>query len=144
MEQNTINFFFEDISEPVLDYKKIKHWLSLLIDNHKYNLAELNYILCSDEYLLKINKEYLDHDYYTDIITFDNSEEEASIEGDVFVSIDRVNDNSTNLNTTKTDETLRVVAHGVLHLCGFKDKTEEEASEMRKQEDIAIELYHKQ
>ena len=142
MEEIGINFFFEEIEEPVLDYKKIKRWLSLLINEHSFTLIEVNYILCSDEYLLGVNREYLDHDYYTDIITFDNSEEEEKIEGDIFVSMDRVIDNSKELETNQLDETIRVLAHGLLHLCGFKDKTEEDASEMRNQEDKAIELYH--
>ncbi len=142
MEEIGINFFFEEIEEPVLDYEKIKHWLSLLINEHSFTLVEVNYILCSDEYLLGVNREYLDHDYYTDIITFDNSEEEEEIEGDIFVSMDRIIDNSKELETNQLEETIRVLAHGVLHLCGFKDKTEGDASEMRNQEDKAIELYH--
>lgn len=142
MEEIGINFFFEEIEEPVLDYEKIKHWLSLLINEHSFTLVEVNYILCSDEYLLGVNREYLEHDYYTDIITFDNSEEEEEIEGDIFVSMDRIIDNSKELETNQLEETIRVLAHGVLHLCGFKDKTEEDASEMRNQEDKAIELYH--
>ncbi len=142
MEEISINFFFEEIEEPVLDYEKIKHWLSLLINEHSFTLVEVNYILCSDEYLLGVNREYLDHDYYTDIITFDNSEEAEEIEGDIFVSMDRVIDNSKELETNQLDETIRVLAHGVLHLCGFKDKTEDDATEMRNQENKAIELYH--
>jgi rRNA maturation RNase YbeY len=144
MTDYNINFFFEDIKEPGLDYKQIKHWLSLLTKKHSFNLIELNYILCSDDYLLNINKEYLQHDYYTDIITFDNSEAAAEIEGDIFVSIERVDDNSQTLKTTFKDETLRVLAHGLLHLCGFQDKDKEDSEEMRNQENNAIELYHKQ
>ena len=138
-----INFFFEDIKEPVLDYTKIKSWLSLLIKNHEFELLELNYILCSDDYLLEINKEHLDHDYYTDIITFDNSDADNTIESDIFVSIERIEDNANELNQNIEKETLRVLSHGVLHLLGFKDKSEEDAQEMRKQEDLAIELYYK-
>ena len=144
MTDYNINFFFEDIKEPGLDYKQIKHWLSLLTKKYNFDLIELNYILCSDDYLLNINKEYLQHDYYTDIITFDNSEVAAEIEGDIFVSIERVDDNSQTLKTTFKDETLRVLAHGLLHLCGFQDKDKEDSEEMRNQENNAIELYHKQ
>ena len=144
MTDYNINFFFEDIKEPGLDYKQIKHWLSLLTKKYNFDLIELNYILCSDDYLLNINKEYLQHDYYTDIITFDNSEVAAEIEGDIFVSIERVDDNSQTLKTTFKDETLRVLAHGLLHLCGFQDKDKEDSEEMRNQENNAIELYYKQ
>ena len=137
-----INFFFEDVTEPNLDYEKIKVWLSSLIKNNDYKLNEINYILCSDEYLLKVNQDYLNHDYYTDIITFDNSEEEGVIESDIFVSIERIEDNAKKLNEDLKKETTRVLAHGVLHLLGFKDKSEEDAKEMRIQEEKAIELFY--
>ena len=136
-----INFFFEDITEPNLNYDKIRVWLSALIKSHQFELDEVNYILCSDDYLLKVNQEYLDHDYYTDIITFDNSEEEHLVESDIFVSVDRVKDNANNHNESLEREQLRVLAHGVLHLVGFKDKSEEDAEDMRKEEEKAIELY---
>ena len=137
-----INFFFEDLKEPDLDYKKITVWLSLLIKKHNYSLTEINYILCSDEYILSINQEYLNHDYYTDIITFDNSEEqEGTIESDIFVSIERVIDNAKEHKEEFREELLRVLAHGVLHLIGYKDKSIDEAKEMRIQEDKAIKSY---
>lgn len=136
-----INFFFEDITEPNLNYDKIRVWLSALIKSHQFELEEVNYILCSDDYLLKVNQKYLDHDYYTDIITFDNSEEEHLVESDIFVSVDRVKDNANNHNESLEREQLRVLAHGVLHLVGFKDKSEEDAEDMRKEEEKAIELY---
>ncbi len=100
-----INFFFEDIKEPALDYNKIKYWLSLLINNHEFELLELNYILCSDEYLLEINREHLNHDYYTDIITFDNSDQGNTVESDIFVSVERIEDNAKNLNQDLEKET---------------------------------------
>jgi probable rRNA maturation factor len=140
MNEN-INFFFEDLAEPNLDYKKITVWLSSLIKKQGYALNEINYILCSDKYLLGVNQEYLNHDYYTDIITFDNAEEEKTIESDIFVSVERVEDNAKEHKETFDNEIIRVLAHGVLHLLGFKDKSEEEATEMRKQEELAIKLY---
>ena len=130
MNEN-INFFFEDLTEPNLDYKKISIWLSALIKKKHYNLKEINYILCSDKHLLSINQEYLNHDYYTDIITFDNSEENNQIESDIFISIDRVIDNAKEFKEEFNTEIIRVLAHGVLHLLGFKEKTEEEDAEMR-------------
>ena len=139
-----INFFFEDVEEPNLDYEKISVWLSLLIKYNQYSLQEINYILCSDEYLLKVNQDYLDHDYYTDIITFDNSEPNTTtIESDIFISIERVIENAQDHNQEFNCEILRVLAHGVLHLLGFKDKSEKDIKEMRNQEDVAINKYLK-
>lgn len=114
----------------------ILHVLSL--SNKKVN--ELNIIFCSDEYLLGINQQYLDHDYYTDIVTFDNAEKSGEIEGDIFISIERVRENATALGVSFTDELHRVIIHGVLHLVGHSDKTEAEQSEMRKIEDHYLAL----
>ena len=141
MKKSTINFFAEDVTLPNQlndDYKK---WISKVVDLEGYELSELSYIFCSDEYLLNINKEYLDHDYYTDIITFDNSEEDNLIAGDIFVSIDRVEENATELNISFENELKRVMIHGVLHLCGYGDKSEEEEKLMREKEEEAIALY---
>ena len=95
-------------------------------------------ILIGREKCLQINKDFLDHDYYTDIITFDNSEVKGKIEGDIFISIDRVRDNSQQQKTSLKDELHRVLAHGLLHLTGYKDKTSEESKMMRKKEDSAL------
>ena len=126
---------------PNIDLNNINVWLFSLIEKHNYELETLNYIFCSDEYLLNVNKEYLDHDYYTDIITFDNSEEEELIESDIFVSLERVADNANTEKTSFDNELLRVLAHGVLHLFGYKDKSEEDAKIMRSKEEESIELY---
>jgi probable rRNA maturation factor len=88
--------------------------------------------------LLQVNREYLEHDYYTDIITFDNSEEENRLEGDIFVSIDRVRDNARQLNLAEEQELRRVLAHGLLHLCGFGDKTDDEVQRMRQKEEESL------
>ena len=141
LKKSTINFFAEDIALPNQlndDYKK---WISKVVDLEGYELSELSYIFCSDEYLLNINKEYLQHDYYTDIITFDNSEEDALIAGDIFISIDRVEENAKELNISFENELKRVMIHGVLHLCGYGDKSEEEQKLMREKEEEAIALY---
>ena len=134
-----INFFCEDTELPVLSGQTIP-WLMEIANHHDHEIVEINYIFCSDEYLLDINKQYLDHDYYTDIITFDNSEEEGKIESDIFISIDRVNENADTLSVPRGTELNRVMAHGLLHLCGFKDKTDEEAKEMREQEEYCLSL----
>lgn len=141
MENSEINFFTEDVSLPAELNDDFKLWIQRVIAAETHELCALNYIFCSDEYLLNINKEYLDHDYYTDIITFDNSEEELMIEGDIFISVDRVTDNATSLNIPFSEELKRVMAHGVLHLCGFGDKSEDEAKLMRQKEEQVINLF---
>jgi rRNA maturation RNase YbeY len=103
-----------------------------------YSIVGLNYIFCSDEYLLQINKDFLEHDYYTDIITFDQSEVKGKIEGDIFISIDRVKDNAKTVGSTFTQELHRVLAHGLLHLTGYKDKTPKDAKKMRAKEEEAL------
>src|SRR5690606_7296868 len=105
------------------------------IRSEKFRLGELNFILCSDEYLLDINKQYLNHDTYTDIITFDTSEEPGKINADIFISIQREQENALNFKTEPTDELHRVMIHGVLHLVGYPDKTSPEKKLMRSKED---------
>ncbi|MGB1296517.1 MAG: rRNA maturation RNase YbeY [Flavobacteriales bacterium] len=116
--------------------QEITSWLVALIEEEKCVLKELTYIFCDDEYLLKINQEHLNHDYYTDIITFDYDTEE--LHSDLFISVDRVKDNAEQLNEPFKRELFRVIAHGVLHLCGYKDKTESEIAEMRGKEDYYL------
>jgi len=133
-----VELFFEDTE--VLDLKPdfFVSWLSKICDVEGRKLQEISLIFCSDEYLLNMNKEYLDHDYYTDIITFDYYTE--AISGDLFISIDRVKENALLNNVLFRDELNRVVAHGVLHLLGFGDKSEEESAQMRKKENEALAL----
>lgn len=138
MKEESIHFFTEDITYQLRQRTEIRSWLKSIAKKEKYSILELNYIFCSDEYLLQINKDFLDHDYYTDIITFDNSEIKGKIEGDIFVSIDRVRDNAQQQKTSLKDELHRVIAHGLLHLSGYKDKTSEESKTMRKKEDTAL------
>tara|TARA_B100000575_G_C22963704_1_gene556613 strand:+ start:146 stop:559 length:414 start_codon:yes stop_codon:yes gene_type:complete len=104
--------------------------ISALIEDQKKEEGELSLVFCSDDYLLEINKKHLNHDYYTDIITFDYSEENK-ISGDLLISIDRVKENAKNFSVSFRQELNRVVIHGVLHLCGYKDKTEKEKNQMR-------------
>ena len=129
-----IVFFNEDINFKFQDKNKFKAWLKKVAEKEDFTIGELNYIFCSDEYLHKINLEYLDHDTYTDIITFDNSETETVIEGDIFISIERVKENSQTLNTVFEEEVKRVIVHGLLHLCGYDDHTPEDKNEMRRLE----------
>ncbi|KAA9352797.1 rRNA maturation RNase YbeY [Larkinella humicola] len=133
-----IRFFTEDIPFTLSRKIPTRQWLTALALKEGFSVGELNYIFCSDEYLLQVNREYLEHDYYTDIITFDNSEEENRLEGDIFVSIDRVRDNARQLNIPEEQELRRVLAHGLLHLCGYGDKTDEEVKRMREKEEESL------
>lgn len=133
-----IQFFYENLPESVnTDYKR---WLEEIILSEEKKLGDINYIFCDDEYLLKINQDYLQHDYYTDIITFD-SVKGKTISGEIFVSLQRISDNASTLSKNYEEEVRRVLAHGILHLCGYKDKSEEEEQEMRSKEDFYIEKY---
>jgi|SRR3569833_1264729 len=131
----SVNFFEEDIRFDLKNKNKVKAWVKSTIAAEGYQLQELNYIFCSDAYLLQINQQYLDHDTYTDIITFDNSEKEKIITGDVFISIERVRDNAKKFNTGETNELHRVIIHGALHLLGYKDKKPADKAQMTSKED---------
>lgn len=135
----SIVFDTEGVEMPSLDEIKINEWISKVVSSHDRKLGELAYIFCSDEKILEVNNEYLQHDYYTDIITFDYTEEDT-ISGDMFISLDTVKSNSEQFNTDYSEELLRVIIHGVLHLCGFADASEEEESKMRELEDKALRL----
>ena len=106
-------------------------------------LDALRYIFCSDKYLLEINRQYLNHDYYTDIITFNLSNHPEAVQGEIYISIDRVKDNARQFNASFTQELHRVIFHGALHLCGYKDKTAKEEKLMREKEDQYLALYFK-
>ena len=118
----SVNFFEEDIRFDLKNKLKVKQWVKATIAAEGYKLQELNYIFCSDSYLLTINQQYLDHDTYTDIITFDNSEKPGMIEGDIFISIDRIRENAEQFATGEANELHRVIIHGALHLLGYTDK----------------------
>ncbi len=117
----------------------LKRWVKAVLENKGKKLGNLYFILCDDDFLLKINRQFLKHDYYTDIITFDYTED-GIIAGDLFISIDRVRDNATALQVSEHEELMRVMIHGVLHLLGLKDKSDEDAKQMRKAEEECLEL----
>jgi rRNA maturation RNase YbeY len=121
--------------------RKTKDFIERIFTEEGKQLEQLRYIFCSDNYLLNINKTFLKHDYFTDIITFDLSEGFVKIVGEVYVSIDRVRDNANSLGTNVTDELLRVLFHGALHLCGYKDKKKSEITIMREKEDYYLSLF---
>lgn len=112
----------------------LKAFISTIFKREKVPFRSLTYIFCSDDYLLNINRQYLSHDYYTDIITFDLSEGEKGTVGEIYISVDRVKDNAHQFNTTISEELHRVIFHGALHLCGYKDKTAREEKLMRAKE----------
>nr|WP_199003244.1 rRNA maturation RNase YbeY [Flavobacterium sp. ASV13] len=135
-----INFNYE--TEFSLDNEQaFADWLSAVIVSENKNEGEINYIFCDDEYLHKINVEYLNHDTLTDIISFDYTVGNE-LNGDIFVSVERVEDNAKDFNVSFIDELKRVLAHGILHYCGYKDKSDSEAEIMRSKEDEKIAMFH--
>lgn len=136
-----ITFFSEDIDFVLSQQEQISNWLNTVSDQYGQEIGFINYIYCSDNYLLNINKEYLQHDYYTDIITFDQRDfDDEPIEADIFISIDRVRDNASASQSTFQKELHRVMVHGLLHLLDQDDKTPEQKEEMRKSEDACLSL----
>ena len=135
-----IQFCTEDITFSLKEKLKHKAWLNEVAKQEGKKILELSYVFCSDEYLLKINQEYLNHDTLTDIVTFDNTEDPKKIEGDIFISIDRVKENGEKLGTSET-ELERVMVHGLLHLLGYKDKKKEDKALMTEKEDFYIKQY---
>ena len=137
--QQPVEFYFEDAEPELPNPAKLREWLLYTAAEEGKAIVELNYIFCSDEYLRNINVEFLDHDYYTDIITFDNSEGgEASIRGEIYISAERVDDNARTHGVSFAHELCRVMVHGVLHLAGYGDKTAEQAAIMRAKEDLYL------
>jgi len=128
----------------LLHKTKLKVQIEQLFKKERVLLDSLNYIFCSDEYLLQINREFLKHDFYTDIITFDLSEKTGAVIGEVYISLDRVKENAATLGTIFNEELLRVLFHGALHLCGYRDKKKADIEEMRKKEEQYLRLYKKQ
>lgn len=135
-----IHFCTEDITFSLKEKLKHKAWLNEVAKQEGKRIFELSYVFCSDDYLLQINQEYLNHDTLTDIVTFDNSEDPKKIEGDIFISIDRVKENGEKLSTSAT-ELKRVMVHGLLHLLGYKDKKKEDKTLMTEKEDFYIKQY---
>lgn len=132
-----INFFQEDITFQLENEENVSRWLEKIAAKEGKNIATLNYIFCSDEYLYHINVEYLDHHTYTDIITFPYVENE-DLESDIFISVDRVRENAKQYRVPFDRELYRVIAHGLLHLCGYGDKTDEEKEIMRAKEEECL------
>lgn len=135
MALRDISFFNEDVDYKIKDKQKLRQWIATTVANEGGGrVGELNFILCSDAYLLELNKKYLDHDTYTDIVTFDSSEKDGVIAGDIFISIDRTKENASKFDVSERDELHRVIIHGVLHLCGYLDKKKEDKALMTEKE----------
>ena len=138
-----ISFFTEDITFNLSQKQQAKHWLKSLVENEGKKLGTLSVIFCSDAYLLKMNRQYLQHNYYTDVLTFDYTEGE-DIVGDIFISLDTVRANAFAYKQIFEKELFRVIAHGVLHLCGYDDKTSSRRKQMREKEDFYLtRLYYR-
>ncbi|MGB1269673.1 MAG: rRNA maturation RNase YbeY [Flavobacteriaceae bacterium] len=135
-----INFDYETDFK-IANETDFSTWISNVITSESYVLGEINYVFCDDAYLHKINVEYLDHDTLTDIITFDNSIG-TMIHSDIVISVERVADNAKDFNVSFDEELKRVIIHGVLHLCGYKDKSKEEDALMRQKENEKIKMFH--
>lgn len=134
-----IDFYNEDIEMPALDLSSVKEWINTIVDRNDKLTGDVSFIFCSDAYLLKINQEYLNHNYFTDIITF-NYNEGSKISGDIFISLDTVKANAIEYDVTFDNELYRVIIHGILHLIGFNDKTDDEQALMTSKENEALNI----
>ena len=130
----------DDIKFPKIKRREISNWIKSIAASHNKKIGNIACVFCSDEKILEINIQYLNHNYYTDIITFDYSEGDI-ISGDLFISLDTVHSNAEKFNTDYIEELRRVIIHGILHLCGFKDKSVKNEKVMRQKEDEALEQY---
>ncbi len=139
----SIRFSAQSVNFDLREASKVKKWLTKVVIRRGKSVGNINYLFCDDEYLLEVNRQYLNHDTYTDIITFDYVAG-GLISGDILISIERVKDNAGKFGVTFECELHRVIVHGVLHLLGQGDKTEEEAREMRRQEEETLMLFHEE
>ncbi len=140
MNSKEIHFFSEEIKFVLPNKNKVRKWISEVFRQERKELVSLNYVFCSDAFLLDLNIKYLHHDGYTDVITFNNADFSNRIISDVFISVERVRDNSKTFNTLFIEEIHRVMIHGLLHLCGYNDKKRSEIETMRKKEDYYLSL----
>lgn len=135
-----INFFSEDISFTLSHPRKTAAWIKRVVTKEKFSLNQVNFIFCSDDYLRQKNIEYLNHKTYTDVITFDYSDTEGELEGDIFISIDRIKENAGKFNRPFDEELHRVIIHGILHLLGYNDKTPTQKTRIHQKEDACLNL----
>lgn len=133
-----ISYFAEEIKMPAIKKRTISQWIKTVAASYGKTVGEISYIFCNDNRILDVNRQYLQHDYYTDIITFDYTENNR-ISGDIFISLDTVKSNAEQYGQTFENELHRIIIHGILHLCGIKDKGEKERAEMTRCENLALE-----
>lgn len=138
-----VQFFFLETTITLKERNRLKAFIAEVFKKEKKTLGELNYIFCSDKHLLSINKEFLQHDFYTDILTFDLSETKSRVDGEIYISLDRVRDNAIVFMSSLNKEFHRVIFHGALHLCGYKDKSPKDEAVMRAAENKYLDLYFK-
>lgn len=135
------SFFSEDKLFVLKEKGKLREWFSTILETEHKKAGLINFIFCNDNYLLKLNRKFLNKNTYTDILAFQNNETNEPISGDIFISIQRVNENSTIFNTTFSEELKRVMAHGILHLSGYIDNTKTEKDVMREKEDFYLKMF---
>jgi rRNA maturation RNase YbeY len=135
-----IAYYTEDVKMPTFPKRKMNAWIKSVANKYKKNVGEIAYIFCSDKKILEVNKQYLQHDYYTDIITFDYCERDV-LNGDIFISIETVSSNAEQFRVSFEEELRRILIHGILHLCGQDDKTPALRAEMTKKENEALEMW---
>jgi probable rRNA maturation factor len=143
MKKDSIHFYNQASNFKLPSKTLIRHWLQQVAKMEDHKIYQLNYIFCNDDYLLEINKNYLNHDTLTDIITFGLSGENEPLEGEIYISVERVAKNAKKFGETKSRELKRVMVHGLLHLLGYKDKSKKDILTMRKKEDTCLSLWLK-
>jgi rRNA maturation RNase YbeY len=136
-----ITYITDNVKNPLKNKRTINAWIKYVANKYNKKIGEIAYIFCNDEKILEVNKQYLEHDYYTDIITFDYCEGNT-LSGDIFISIDTVQSNANEYNVSFEEELYRIIIHGILHLCGQEDKTPETRAEMTLKENDALEMLH--
>ena len=141
MAINSVHFYFEKVHLTLRERGNLRGFINTLIAKEKRKLNKLNYIFCSDKALLRINRKYLGHNFYTDVVTFNLSSSPKEILADIYISVDRIKENAKSFQTPIKEELHRVMFHGLLHLCGYNDKTERQIKLMRKMEDFYMALY---
>lgn len=138
-----IHYYEQEVTAKLKEKKRLSNYLMTAVKSHLQEVTSvaLNFIFCSDAHLLQINKDFLQHDTFTDIITFDLSESPKKLQGEIYISIERIHENAVKFNTTYNEELHRVIFHGVLHLCGFKDKSSQDQALMRAKENECLNQY---
>ena len=139
----SINFFYEKVRPGLKDTDILKKFLLLLCKKEGKKVLQLNYVFCTDAFLLRINRNYLSHDFYTDVLSFDLSEHPAALLGEIYISIDRVKQNAKTYKSPFMEELMRVIFHGCLHLCGYDDQSSFERTTMIKKENYYLDLFQR-